>query len=97
MDDVKGILLSLGIDEQSIIQESFGGKSVSAQTDTKEECAGGVIEFTRPNRTWTYLLGTVEMNDIHIPLGCRQGQCGTCATRWSARSGWTEKMASILL
>jgi ferredoxin len=21
------------------------------------------------------------MNGIHIPYGCRQGQCGTCATR----------------
>src|SRR5260370_36799264 len=76
MDHVKGILLSLGIDEQSIIQESFGGKRVSAQT---EEAAAGVIEFTRSNRTCAFpaggtLLETAEMNGIHLPYGCRQGQ-----------------------
>ena len=27
------------------------------------------------------LLETAEVNGIHIPYGCRQGQCGTCATR----------------
>ena len=83
MDQVKAILLSLGIDEQSIIQESFGGKRVTAQT---EEPAVGVIEFTRSGRTCPYpagqsLLETAENNGIHIPYGCRQGQCGTCATR----------------
>jgi len=80
---VKGILLSLGIDEQSIIQESFGGKRVSAQT---EEPAVGKIEFTRSGRTCAFpagqsLLETAEINGIHIPYGCRQGQCGICATR----------------
>jgi ferredoxin-NADP reductase len=86
MDNVTGILLSLGIDEQSIIQESFGGKRVSAQTDTEAESAGAVIEFVRANRTCPYpadgtVLETAEMNGVHIPYGCRQGQCGTCATR----------------
>ena len=83
MDHVTGILLSLGIDEQSVIRESFGGKSVSAET---EVAAGGVIEFTRSSKTCEFaggrtLLETAEMNGIHIPYGCRQGQCGTCATR----------------
>jgi ferredoxin len=86
MDHVKGILLSLGIDEQSIVQESFGGKRVSAQTDTAAETPGGVIEFVRSSRTCVFpagrtLLEAAEMNDIDIPYGCRQGQCGTCATR----------------
>jgi len=79
-------LLSIGVGEQNIIQESFCGKSVSAQTDAKAESAGGFIEFTRSNRTCTYPVGgtvleTAEMNGIQIPYGCRQGQCGTCATR----------------
>ena len=83
MDHVKGILLSLGIDDQRIIQESFGGKRVSAQT---EEPAVGEIEFTRSGKTCSFpagqsLLETAEINGIHIPFGCRQGQCGTCATR----------------
>jgi len=86
MDHVKGILLSIGVGEQSIIQESFGGKSVGAQTDAKAESAGGFIEFTRSNRTCTYPVGgtvleTAEMNGIQIPYGCRQGQCGTCGAR----------------
>jgi ferredoxin-NADP reductase len=83
MDHVKGILLSLGIDERSLIQESFGGNTVGAQT---EEAAGGVIEFTRSGKTCAVpagrsLLETAEINGIDIPYGCRQGQCGTCATR----------------
>jgi ferredoxin-NADP reductase len=83
MDHVTGILLSLGIGEQSIIQESFGGKSVSAQT---EGAAGGVIEFTKSGKSCAFpvgqtLLETAEMNGIEIPYSCRQGQCGTCATR----------------
>ena len=86
MDHVKGILLSLGIDEQSIIQESFGGKSVITQTGTEAETPGGVIEFTKSGKTCTFpagqtILETAEMNGVHIPYGCRQGQCGTCATR----------------
>ncbi len=86
MDHVKSILLSLGIDEQSIIQESFGGKSVITQTDTEAETPGGVIEFIKSGKTCAFpagqtVLETAEMNGIHIPYGCRQGQCGTCATR----------------
>jgi glycine betaine catabolism B len=86
MDHVKGILLSLGIAEKSIIQESFGGKNVSTQPDTEADPAGGVIEFTRSGRTCAFpaggtVLETAEANAIQIPYSCRQGQCGTCATR----------------
>ena len=86
MDHVKGILLSLGVDEQRIIQERFGGKRATALAELEKEESAGVIEFTRsgkssslsPGRT---VLEAAEMNGIDIPYSCRQGQCGTCATR----------------
>ena len=86
MEHVKAILLSSGVAEQRIIQESFGGpKSVTAP-EQKEEGAGGVIEFVRSGRTSSVsagetLLETAERNGIDIPYSCRHGQCGTCATR----------------
>jgi glycine betaine catabolism B len=86
MDHVTGILLSFGIGDQSIIQESFGGKSIITQTDPEAETPGGGIEFTKSGKTCAFpagrtLLEIAEMNGIHIPYSCRQGQCGTCATR----------------
>jgi ferredoxin-NADP reductase len=86
MDHVNGILLSLGIGEKRIIRESFGGKRASEQADTESEAPGGAIEFTRSGSTCVFpagrtLLEAAEMSGIHIPSSCRQGQCGTCATR----------------
>jgi ferredoxin-NADP reductase len=86
MDHVKGILLSLGVDEQRIIQERFGGKRATALAEPEAEESAGVIEFTRSGRTCPLparrtLLEAAEMSGIEIPYSCRQGQCGTCATR----------------
>jgi len=53
---------------------------VAAETDVQ-------IEFTRSGKTFTVrgnqtLLPTAEENGVGIPSFCRQGQCGTCKTKW---------------
>jgi ferredoxin len=44
------------------------------------------VEFARSQRTCAgvsgcTLLELAEASGVQIPFGCRQGQCGTCATR----------------
>jgi ferredoxin-NADP reductase len=86
MDHVRGILLSLDVDPSRILQEKFGGKKPAAQTELEIEALDATIEFTRSGRSCSFstnrtLLETAELNGISIPSSCRQGQCGTCATR----------------
>jgi ferredoxin-NADP reductase/mono/diheme cytochrome c family protein len=86
MNHVDSVLQSLGVSQSRILREAFGGKSVPAQAVIEPSAPVGAIEFTRsaricslpPGRT---LLEVAEMNGINIPYSCRQGQCGTCATR----------------
>lgn len=86
MEHVSGILLSLRVDPSRILQERFGGKRSIAQTELETEASAGTIEFVRSSRTCSFnaartLLETAELNGVNIPSSCRQGQCGTCATR----------------
>jgi ferredoxin-NADP reductase len=85
MNHVTELLKSLGVDEQRILQERFGGKkderSVSADAQPR-----GLAEFEQSNTTVAFfegqsLLEVAEKYGINIPSSCRQGQCGTCATR----------------
>jgi ferredoxin-NADP reductase len=85
MNHVTELLKSLGVDEQRILQERFGGKkderSVSADAQPR-----GLAEFEQSNTTVAFfegqsLLEVAEKFGINIPSSCRQGQCGTCATR----------------
>jgi len=46
----------------------------------------GTVEFSKSGKTTKLmpgqsLLEAAEANGVTIPYGCRQGQCGTCATR----------------
>lgn len=46
----------------------------------------GSVEFAKSSRVCELpgrrtLLEVAEVNGINIPYSCRQGQCGTCATR----------------
>jgi len=86
MDHVRGILLSLDVDPSRILQEKFGGKKLAVQNESETATLDATIEFTRSGRTCGFstgrtLLETAELNGIGIPSSCRQGQCGTCATR----------------
>jgi ferredoxin-NADP reductase len=86
MDHVRGILQSLDVDPSQVLQERFGGKALAAQTDVGAEILDAKIEFNRSGRSCGFstnrtLLEAAEMNGVSIPSSCRQGQCGTCATR----------------
>jgi ferredoxin-NADP reductase len=78
------LLKDMGIEPSRILQESFGGAVPGEQHSTD---AGPLeIKFSRsavaykmsPDET---LLESSEKNGVLIPSGCRQGVCGTCATR----------------
>ena len=86
MQNARQILTSLGIAEQRIAQESFGERPRSLESNNSAASAAGTIEFVRSEKTCTIpagctLLEVAEANSVQIPFGCRQGQCGTCATR----------------
>ena len=85
MNHATELLKSLGVDGQRILQERFGGKTAGASVAADAQ-PQGLAEFARSNTTAVFfegqsLLEVAEKNGINIPFSCRQGQCGTCATR----------------
>jgi len=69
-----------------IKQESFGGKTSVAIPDSSGDSSVAFVEFSRSGFSFEIigdqtLLEFAETLGISIPYGCRQGQCGTCATR----------------
>jgi ferredoxin-NADP reductase len=86
MQHVSELLKEQGVSADRIKQESFGGKTSLAPPDPSAGTSVPFVEFLRsgfqfeliPDRT---LLEFAETVGISIPFGCRQGQCGTCATR----------------
>jgi ferredoxin-NADP reductase len=84
METARQILLTLGVSEERILQESFGERP----TDSRPPEAHPVetVVFIHSRKVCQVsdggtLLDAAERNDVQIPYGCRQGQCGTCATR----------------
>lgn len=86
------ILSSLGVDRARILQESFGGSPVVFTAALPQdmlaasESTAPIVEFVRSGKSCEIrkgcsLLETAEINGVAIPSSCRQGQCGTCATR----------------
>lgn len=86
MDSARQILTTAGVDESRITQESFGEKPVGKGPNQTHAKLVETIEFVRSQKTCAIpagstLLEAAEANGVDIPFGCRQGQCGTCATR----------------
>lgn len=86
MNHVDSILGSLGVSKSRILREVFGGKRVATPTVIESSTPMGAIEFAKSDRICALpqgrtLLEVAEVNGINIPYGCRQGQCGICATR----------------
>jgi ferredoxin-NADP reductase len=86
MNHVDSILQPLGVSQSRILREAFGGKKPTVQTAIETSTPMGSIEFARSARICALprgctVLEVAETNGINIPYSCRQGQCGTCATR----------------
>jgi ferredoxin-NADP reductase len=86
MENARQILTSAGVDESRITQESFGESRRPADSSPVVGRTVATIEFVRSKKKCAVpngatLLDVAEANGVQIPYGCRQGQCGTCATR----------------
>ena len=90
MDRARSILTEMGVKPSDVLQESFGG-GVSSQTTSGRsvsETAPGPLAVKLSHSGLTYrissegnVLENLEQNGVLIPSGCRQGRCGTCATK----------------
>ena len=86
MQDASELLKQQGVSADRIKQESFGGKASLAVPDASGESSVPFVEFLRSGFQFELipditLLEFAETVGVSIPYGCRQGQCGTCATR----------------
>jgi ferredoxin-NADP reductase len=86
MDNARQILLPLGVNPDRILQESFGESKRSMESHPMKARPVGTVVFSHSEKICqlapgSTLLDLAEQNDVKIPYGCRQGLCGTCATR----------------
>jgi len=86
MDSARQILSTLGVDQDRILQESFGESKRSTESRPQEARPAETVVFIHSQKvcqvsSGSTLLDLAERNGVQIPFGCRQGQCGTCATR----------------
>ena len=86
MDNARHVLLTLGVTQDRILQESFGESKPSTESRPLEAGAVETVVFLHSEKvcqvsSGSTLLDLAERNGVQIPFGCRQGQCGTCATR----------------
>jgi ferredoxin len=86
MDNARQILARLGVSQDRILQESFGESKGPTEPRAWEACRVETVAFMRSEKfckgsAGNTLLEVAEANGVQIPYGCRQGLCGTCATR----------------
>ncbi len=86
MQHVSELLKEQGVSADRIKQETFGGKPSVPIPDSSGDSSVAFVEFSRSGFSFEIigdqtLLEFAETLGISIPYGCRQGQCGTCATR----------------
>ena len=86
MDNARQILSSLRVQQERILQESFGESKRSTEFRPQEAHAVDTVVFLHSEKvsqgsSGSTLLDLAEKNSVQIPYGCRQGLCGTCATR----------------
>ena len=86
MDNARQILSTLGVNPDRILQESFGESKRPTEFHPQEARAANTVVFIHSQKVCqasagSTLLDVAEKNGVQIPYGCRQGLCGTCATR----------------
>jgi ferredoxin-NADP reductase len=86
MRDVSEMLKEQGVPTDRIKQESFGGVRALGVPDPSAGTSVAFVEFLRSGFQFELipdmsLLEFAETVGVSIPNSCRQGQCGTCATR----------------
>ncbi len=86
MDNARQILSTLGVTQDRILQESFGESKRSTKSWPLETRPVETVVFIHSQKVCqvsagSTLLDLAERNEVQIPYGCRQGLCGTCATR----------------
>ncbi|MCU1233033.1 MAG: oxidoreductase, FAD-binding [Candidatus Solibacter sp.] len=86
MEHVKGLLLAAAVPAEKILEERFDGGKTGIASEVDNEASLGTVEFSKSGKSTKLLPGqslleAAEANGVTIPYGCRQGQCGTCATR----------------
>ncbi len=86
MDNARQILSTLGVNRERILQESFGESKRSTASRPLETRPAETVVFIHSQKVCqvspgSTLLDLAERNGVQIPYACRQGVCGTCATR----------------
>src|ERR1700686_5485160 len=86
MNNARQILLALGVNSDQLLQESFGESKRSTEFRPQQARSVETVVFMRSEKVCqvsagSTLLDLAEQNDVQIPYSCRQGLCGTWATR----------------
>jgi ferredoxin-NADP reductase len=86
MSNARQLLSTLGVNQDRIFRESFGESKPSTESRSLEAGSVETVVFLHSKKVCRVssgdtLLDLAEQNGVQIPFGCRQGQCGTCATR----------------
>jgi ferredoxin-NADP reductase len=86
MDNARQILSTLGVNQDRILQESFGESKPTTESRSLATRSIETVVFIHSQKVCqasagSTLLDLAERNEVQIPFGCRQGLCGTCATR----------------
>jgi ferredoxin-NADP reductase len=79
------LLKDMKVEPSRILRESFGG-AVAGEGGPKTSNGPLQVRFTRSHVVYSAfpsdnLLESCERNGVLLPSGCRQGSCGTCATK----------------
>jgi ferredoxin-NADP reductase len=81
----RSLLKEIGVEPSRVLQESFGG-GVSGEKQTTVNTGSLELKLSRSALAFNIssdetVLRGAEKNGVLMPSGCRQGNCGTCATR----------------
>jgi glycine betaine catabolism B len=86
MKAAREVLEAMKVSSARIKQENFGAGQVPTNTEHIPPTQTVLVEFARSKQTRLVsssatLLETAEACGIQMPYSCREGQCGTCASK----------------